>query len=73
VSIDGISHTARSLVVLTDGDAVQFSAGESGARLLLVAARPLNEPILQYRSFVMNTPEDIRETLEMIEAGTFAK
>lgn len=64
---------AASLMILTDGDQVTLSAGDEGARFLFVAAQPLNEPVLQYRSLVMNTVEDIRETLDMMDAGTFAK
>jgi len=73
VSIGNTVLPAPYLVVLTDGDTVSLSAQESGARVFIVSAKPLNEPILQYRSFVMNTVEDIQETVAMIEAGTFAE
>lgn len=72
VRIDGVSISSPSIAVLTDGDAIEITAGDQGARLLLVSAKPLDEPILQYRSFVMNTVEDIRETVDLIEAGKFA-
>ena len=61
------------LIVLTDGDSVTLIGGTVGARLFFVAAKPLEEPILQYRSFVMNTVEDIQETLAKIQDGSFAK
>lgn len=61
------------MMILTDGGSLELRAGPEGARLLFVSARPLEEPILQYRSFVMNTPEDIQETVDMIESDTFAK
>lgn len=35
------------------------SAGASGGRFLMAAARPLQEPIARYGPFVMNTPEEI--------------
>jgi redox-sensitive bicupin YhaK (pirin superfamily) len=71
ISLD--DHIGRSvmLAVFTDGDSVTLMARDKGARVFFVSARPTQEPILQYRSFVMNTPEDIAETLEMIKAGDF--
>jgi redox-sensitive bicupin YhaK (pirin superfamily) len=60
-------------MVLTDGDLLMVSASDAAARGFLVSARPLNEPILQYRSLVMNTVEDIQESVAMIEAGSFAR
>jgi len=73
-SVTDDSKTANSpeLMVFTDGDGITLTAGDSGAEFLFVAATPLNEPVLQYRSLVMNTVEDIRETLAMIDEGTFA-
>ncbi len=73
VTIGEGSATAPSVVFLTDGDLLTLTAKEDGARVFYVSAKPLNEPILQYRSFVMNTVEDIQETVAMIQDGTFAK
>jgi redox-sensitive bicupin YhaK (pirin superfamily) len=42
------------------------------ARVLLVAARPLNEPIVQYGPFVMNTPDQIRQAFFDYQAGRLA-
>ncbi|HEY8553884.1 MAG TPA: pirin family protein [Burkholderiales bacterium] len=53
-----------SLAVLDEGDGVEVRAGTAGARFLLVAGRPLGEPIVQYGPFVMNRPEEIREAIE---------
>lgn len=67
------SHTATApkVIVFGDGNEVEISAGSQGARFFFVSAMPLNEPIVQYRSFVMNTVDDIAETLDMMQAGTF--
>jgi redox-sensitive bicupin YhaK (pirin superfamily) len=40
-------------------DGVVLQAGAEGARAILVAGRPLNEPIAQYGPFVMNTHQEI--------------
>ncbi len=52
---------ANHLAVLTGGDQVSVRAGADGARFLLLAGRPLGEPIVQYGPFVMNTREEIEQ------------
>ena len=51
----------HTFAVLGDGDNMMVTAGASGARLILVAGRPLGEPIVQYGPFVMNSPEEIQQ------------
>jgi redox-sensitive bicupin YhaK (pirin superfamily) len=52
-------------------DGVQLRAGEDGARALLIAGQPLNEPIAQYGPFVMNSNEQIFQAVEDFRAGRF--
>jgi hypothetical protein len=59
----------RAAGLLTDGDRVQVRAGESGARLLLLAGKPLNEPVAQYGPFVMNTREEIERAVRDYQRG----
>lgn len=54
-----------------NADGVTLVAQED-ARLILVAGKPLNEPIVQYGPFVMNTQAQIREALADFQAGRFA-
>lgn len=42
---------------------LRLAAGDQGLGALLLAARPLGEPVVQYGPFVMNTPEQIGQTL----------
>ncbi|MDX1443244.1 MAG: pirin family protein [Gammaproteobacteria bacterium] len=58
--------------VFGKGDTLHFEAGDDGARLLVLAARPLNEPIEQYGPFVMNTREEIEQALRDYSAGRLA-
>lgn len=58
--------------VLTDGDAVQLRAGAEGGRALLLAGKPIGEPIVQYGPFVMNTAEEINQALRDYRDGTLA-
>jgi redox-sensitive bicupin YhaK (pirin superfamily) len=65
--------TAPKLVVWDDGDSVEVRADKSPARFLLVSGKPLNEPIARYGPFVMNTQEEIEQTLRELQQGTFAR
>ncbi len=56
----------------TSCDGVQLRAGPQGARALLIAGAPLNEPIAQYGPFVMNTNEQIFTAVEDFRAGRLA-
>jgi len=53
-------------------DGVRLSAGPAGARAILIAGRPLNEPIAQYGPFVMNTNQEIFQAVEDFRAGRLA-
>jgi len=59
------------LAVLSQGDQVRLRAGPEGARFLLVAGRPLNEPVARGGPFVMNTKAEIRQAFEDYDAGRF--
>jgi len=58
--------------VLSDGDRVRVEAGAAGVRFLLLAARPLREPVVQYGPFVMNTREEIEQALADYRDGRLA-
>ncbi len=49
----------HTLAILGPGEDIEVSAGDSGTRFILVAGRPLNEPIVQHGPFVMNTRDEI--------------
>ena len=66
-----IPLTSPRLIVFDDGDRVSVRASDPGMRFLLVSGKPLNEPIARYGPFVMNTPEEIEQTLEDLQNGTF--
>src|SRR5207244_2816568 len=58
------------LAVLGDGELLNVATGDAAARFLLLAARPLREPIARYGPFVMNTREEILKAVEDYQRGT---
>jgi len=62
----------RAAGVLSDGDSVRVEAGIEGVQFLLLAARPIGEPIVQYGPFVMNTREEIEQALADYRDGRLA-
>jgi redox-sensitive bicupin YhaK (pirin superfamily) len=59
----------RAAGVLSDGDGVQVQAGTDGVCFLLLAAKPLREPVVQYGPFVMNTRQEIEQALADFREG----
>jgi quercetin 2,3-dioxygenase len=59
------------LAVLGRGEKVELEAGTDGARLVVIAGRPLNEPVAKYGPFVMNTADEIRQAVYEYQSGRF--
>ena len=55
------------------GDEFAAQAGENGVRFVLVAGRPLREPIAWGGPIVMNTREELDQAFEEIDNGTFIR
>ena len=52
-----------------DSDGVEVTAGPDGARAILIAGRPLGEPIAQHGPFVMNTHAELVQAVQDFQAG----
>jgi redox-sensitive bicupin YhaK (pirin superfamily) len=61
----------QEIAVLVGGRIVRLTAGESGLRAILVAGRPLREPVARYGPFVMNTKEQIMQAFVDFQEGRF--
>jgi len=61
------------IAVFTDGDDVSIRAGDRGLRFLLIAGKPLNEPVAWYGPIVMNTQDELVKAFDEYSTGTFIK
>jgi quercetin 2,3-dioxygenase len=73
VDIAGTAVPTGRMAILRNGaDGVVLQASAQGARALLLAGAPLNEPIAQYGPFVMNTNAQIFQAVEDYRRGVLA-
>jgi hypothetical protein len=69
VADDHLTVPHSAVGILSEGEEVSLQAGADGARLLLLAGRPLQEPIVQHGPFVMNTRAEIEQALADYREG----
>ena len=62
---------AHRLALLEGGDVVRLRTAQDACRVLLVAGRPFNEPVVRYGPFVMNTREEIMAAIDDMRSGRF--
>lgn len=62
-AIAGTTLPRHHLAVLSKGDALRVRSGAEGARFIVVAGRPIGEPVVQYGPFVMNTEAEIHQAM----------
>ncbi|GAB2504643.1 pirin family protein [Arenimonas alkanexedens] len=71
VGEDATLVQAGELAVLGSGEEVRIHGRDEGTRLILVAGRPLREPVARHGPFVMNTQAELRQAFEDFQAGRF--
>ena len=62
---------AKTLGILSDGEQVKVTATKQGSRFLLIAGKPLNEPVARGGPFVMNTEAEIQQAFVDYQRGLF--
>ncbi|MBK5964159.1 hypothetical protein CCR95_08695 [Thiocystis minor] len=69
LQIAGQELVPRQMAVLGAGDGIGLKAGKTEVHALVLAARPLGEPIAHHGPFVMNTQEEIAQAIKDYEQG----
>ncbi len=62
---------SQELAILGGGDLLRIQAGTAGARVLLIAGRPLREPVARHGPFVMNTRQELMQAFVDFQEGRF--
>jgi redox-sensitive bicupin YhaK (pirin superfamily) len=64
---------AVHMLKFAEGDSLRVKTENSPVRFMLMAGAPFGEPIAPYGPFVMNTMDEIQQTLVELRNGTFIK
>ena len=68
---DARAVESQEMAVLDGGGVLQLRAGTAPARLILVAGRPLREPVMRHGPFVMNTRQELMQAFVDFQEGRF--
>ena len=69
---DQVVESVSMVVFNDDGSQIEVKS-ETGVQFMLIAGAPFKEPIVPYGPFVMNTVEEIQQTIQELRNGTFIK
>lgn len=68
---DARALETQELAVLGGGERLLLRAGQQALRMILVAGRPLREPVAKYGPFVMNTKQELMQAFVDFQEGRF--
>jgi len=72
--LNGQSVPHNTFIALgADDQSFEFFAGEKGARFVVISGKPINEPVVQYGPFVMNTREEIDQAMSDFQSNNFVR
>lgn len=71
LTVNGEAAKEGELMLLDSAETLEFS-GTENARFILLAAKPIEEPIAQYGPFVMNTSDQIEQAIKDYQSGQLA-
>jgi redox-sensitive bicupin YhaK (pirin superfamily) len=73
VMIGGQTLPTQSAGILSKGDHIVVNAVSNAARFILLAGKPLREPIVQYGPFVMNTRQEVEQAVRDYQTGALTR
>lgn len=68
-----ILRAAQGAVFAQEGSSVSIEASGDDTKVLLMTGEPINEPVVGYGPFVMNSENEIREAVSDFNNGTFIR
>lgn len=71
--VSGTLVAAKIAAKLGEGDTVSIEAGDMPVEILFMCSERLDEPIAWYSPIVMNTHQELLDTLDEVDLGTFIK
>lgn len=66
-----VSVTRDQLAVLTQGTSIDLETQQQAARFLLIAGKPIGEPIARSGPFVMNSQAELQQAYRDYQSGQF--
>ena len=70
--LNGVNVPLNTLIALGAADRTpDFIAGAQGARFVVISGKPINESIVQYGPFVMNSREEIDQAMRDFQSNNF--
>jgi quercetin 2,3-dioxygenase len=72
IKIAGSRVQTHQAALLSDGNSLTLTA-EAPARVIVLAGKPIGEPVVQYGPFVMNSVAEIEQAIKEYQAGTLTK
>jgi len=72
--LNGKSAPEHTLIALGDEDkTIDFVADDKGARFVFISGQPINESIVQYGPFVMNSRDEIDQAMSDYQSNNFVR
>ena len=72
VTINNIEKVPTNHFVLFNNDGTEFTLrADENSIILVLSGEPIDEPIASYGPFVMNTNEEIKQTIDDFNSGKF--
>ncbi len=68
---DQVAETGELVLFANDGERLEVVAEEDDTHVIVLAGAPIDEPIVQYGPFVMNTEQEIEEAIHDVRHGRF--
>lgn len=64
LKIEDLTLNSEHIIELVAGENIEFENGKTASYLLILEGMPIDEPVVKHGPFVMNTQEEIRETMK---------